>query len=93
MSASKKIILEGITSADLVSQLAKSVKELLTNEETTPTEQTPEFWTRQQTADFLSVSLVTLFNWNKKGILKTYRVGTKVFYRKSDVLECLKKSK
>ncbi|MCG8247704.1 DNA-binding protein [Tenacibaculum finnmarkense] len=90
---SKKIILEGITSADLVSQLAKSVKELLTNKETTPTEQAPDFWTRQQTADFLSVSLVTLFNWNKKGILKTYRVGTKVFYKKSEVLGCLKKSK
>ncbi|MCG8847826.1 hypothetical protein [Tenacibaculum finnmarkense] len=90
---SKKIILEGITSADLVSQLAKSVKELLTNEETTPTEQTPEFWTRKQTMDFLSVSYVTLWNWNEKKILKTYKVGAKVFYKKSEVLGCLKKSK
>lgn len=43
--------------------------------------------TRQEVADFLQVSLVTLHNLNKRGILKpTHRVGRKPRYMKSDML-------
>lgn len=46
---------------------------------------------RQETAKLLSVSLVTLWDWTKKDVLPAYRIGYKVRYKKSEVLEALKK--
>jgi excisionase family DNA binding protein len=46
--------------------------------------------TRQQTADMLSVSLVTLWDWTKKNIIPAYRIGNKVRYKKSEILASLK---
>lgn len=43
--------------------------------------------TRKEVADFLQVSLVTLHNLNKKGILTpTHKVGRQPRYMKSDLL-------
>ncbi len=43
---------------------------------------------RKEVADYLQVSLVTLHNLNKKGILKpSHRVGRQPRYLKSELLE------
>ncbi len=89
--SNEKIILEGITKTELVHELANTFKELLTNTEPKKQEQKDSFMTRQQTADFLSVSLVTLWKWDKKGILKPHRIGNKTLYKESDILNCLSK--
>jgi excisionase family DNA binding protein len=47
--------------------------------------------TRKETAKMLSVSLVTLGDWNKKNIIQSYRIGNLVRYKKSDVLKALVK--
>jgi len=41
--------------------------------------------TRQQTAKILQVSLPTLNNWTKKGIIKANRINSRVRYREEDV--------
>ena len=46
--------------------------------------------TREETAKLLSVSLVTLWKWTKKDIVPAYRIGSKVRYKKKEVLEALK---
>lgn len=48
-----------------------------------------EFYTREETAKLLNVSLTTLFHWNNQGILKTKKLGKRVYYSKSDVLSQL----
>lgn len=48
-----------------------------------------ELYTREQTAKLLNVSLTTLFHWNNQGILKTKKLGKRVYYSKSDVLSKL----
>lgn len=47
---------------------------------------------RQETADKLGVSFVTLHKWNYKGILHAHKMGGKVLYKLSDVEEKLSKS-
>jgi hypothetical protein len=47
--------------------------------------------TRQQTADLLSVSLVSLWDYTRKDIIQAFRIGSKVRYKKSDVLDALQK--
>lgn len=46
---------------------------------------------RQQTADLLGVSLVTLWDWSRKDLIPAYRIGNKVRYKKNEVLESLNK--
>lgn len=45
--------------------------------------------TRQETANMLSISLVTLWDWSKKNIIPAYRIGNKVRYKKSEILLAL----
>jgi excisionase family DNA binding protein len=47
--------------------------------------------TREETANMLSTSLVTLWKLTKNDIIPAFRIGTSVRYKKSDVLKALKK--
>jgi excisionase family DNA binding protein len=49
------------------------------------------YLTRQETAKLLSVSLVTLWDWTKKDVIPAFRIGSKIRYKKSDVLNSLSK--
>lgn len=49
----------------------------------------PEYLTRQEVAKILKVSLVTLSDWNKKGILKPYRLGNLIRYKSSELDQAL----
>lgn len=44
---------------------------------------------RQETADLLRISLVTLWEWTRKDLIPAYRIGGKVRYKKSEVLQAL----
>lgn len=49
--------------------------------------------TRHETAKILSVSLVTLYDWDKKNILQSYRISNLVRYKKTDIYKALIKRK
>jgi excisionase family DNA binding protein len=49
------------------------------------------YLTRQETAKLLSVSLVTIWDWTKKDVIPAFRIGSKIRYKKSDVLNSLSK--
>jgi hypothetical protein len=48
-----------------------------------------EYFTPQQLAALLQVSLVTLWSWDNKGILSPLRIGNTKRYRKSDIEKIL----
>ncbi|MEX2336365.1 MAG: helix-turn-helix domain-containing protein [Fulvivirga sp.] len=41
--------------------------------------------TRKETADKLKISLVTLNDWSKRGLLKSYLIGGRVLYKDSEL--------
>ena len=45
--------------------------------------------TREEVCKLLKVSPTTLFHWNNEKILVNYKVGRRVYYKKSDVLALL----
>lgn len=45
--------------------------------------------TVDEAAEFLKVSRVTLWTWEKKGILNPMKIGNMVRYRKSDIISAL----
>ena len=48
-----------------------------------------EYITRKETARILGVSLPTLNDWSKRGIIPSYRISSRVRYKKEDVLNSL----
>ncbi len=49
----------------------------------------PKYLTRKEVAKILKISLVTLSDWNKKGILKPYRLGNLIRYKQSELDQAL----
>jgi excisionase family DNA binding protein len=49
----------------------------------------PKYLTRKEVAIILKVSLVTLSDWNKKGILKPYRLGNLIRYKTEEIDQAL----
>jgi flagellar biosynthesis/type III secretory pathway chaperone len=48
---------------------------------------------RFEVVDLLRISLPTLANWTKEGILQSYRIGKRVLYRVDEVNSSLEKVK
>lgn len=48
------------------------------------------FMTREEVANFLKISLPTLWAWTKNGTLKSYTIGNKVRYVESEVIAAAK---
>ncbi|CAA0242297.1 DNA-binding protein [Tenacibaculum maritimum] len=44
-----------------------------------------EYLTRQETADLLKVDLSTIWNWTKQSKLVAYSIGSRVYYKRSEV--------
>ena len=50
-----------------------------------------ELLTVDETIKFLKCSKQALWNWRKNGILPSYRLGNRVYYKKSDIYQKLRK--
>ena len=51
-----------------------------------------EYLSRQDTADFFKVSLPTIHDWTKKGILKPYKMGNRTYYKKTELIAKIQSS-
>lgn len=87
------LILSGIT----FEQLQESIKGIVRNEIETVISQTvqvqdpePSLITRKETANILGISLPTLNEWTKTGLIPAKRIGTRVRYLRSDIYHSLK---
>lgn len=52
-----------------------------------------ELLTREQASKLLNVSYTTLFHWNNDGILPVEKLGKRVYYSKSRIMEKLNLNK
>lgn len=71
-------------------QLYIGVKEIVKNEfeelklQFQPKKPT-ELLTRQEVADLFKIDLSTLWHWTKKNKFKSYGIGNRVYYKRSEV--------
>ena len=83
------IILTQVQFTDLIEEVAKVVR---TELESIPNTSAPEeLLTRVQAAELLSVTLPTLREYTKKGLITGYRMGSRVRYKRSEILDSLQK--
>ncbi|MCG8204156.1 helix-turn-helix domain-containing protein [Tenacibaculum piscium] len=55
----------------------------------TPKKGNEELFTVEETINYLKCSKQALWNWRKSGILPNYRLGNRVYYKKSDIFNKL----
>ena len=82
------IQIQGINAETLLqrfSDLENQIKAL----QSQPQPPSEKLITRDETAKLLGVSIVTVHNWIKSGILTAYRVGNKVRFKESEVFASL----
>lgn len=53
----------------------------------------PEYLTRQQTAKLLQISLVTLNEWSKQGVLQSLKIQGRIRYERSVVENAMQEVK
>lgn len=87
----KKSILqiERISTSEFIPQLVTEFRKVI-KEENNQTNNDQELLTREEAAKLLSISLVTLWKYTKEDIIPAYRIGTKIRYKKSEILSALK---
>jgi len=90
MEQSKITQVFGITPSELKEDIINDVRaELKVIAQNFQPIKPPEYLTRQEVAKILKVSLVTLTDWNKKGILKPYRLGNLIRYKTDEIDQAL----
>ncbi|PNQ75203.1 DNA-binding protein [Hanstruepera neustonica] len=69
---------------DIIKEVRQSLKEFYEMNKTAKPEN-EELLTVQETMDLLKCSKQALHNWRKNGILPSYRMGNRVYYKKSEI--------
>lgn len=87
----QNIIFSQIPIEDFKNVITETIREELKQfNSSKPQPETTELITRQETARILDISLPTLNDWTKKGIVTGYRIATRVRYNKNEILTSLK---
>lgn len=88
------IILQNVTLGDIEAMITNAIDSRLKLIQPTTTIQEPNatngLLTRREAAKRLRISLVTLDNWTKMGLIKAKRIGTRIRYTPKDIEEALK---
>lgn len=85
----KNLMIESTSVDELMERLRVVLNE--TEGLNQPCKENEELWSRQETAEYFKVSFQTLHNWKKYKILIPVSVGTRVYYKKTDVDTLLNK--
>lgn len=71
---------------ELKQELMNGIREELTKlEETTTLNE--EFIKSDEACKMLKISNVTLTDWRRRGIIKYYKLGSRVFFKRSEILQ------
>lgn len=80
----KTVQIESTSLDELIGRIRAILNELKA-QTSDSSQQEEELRTREETAEFFRVSYQTLHNWKKDKILLPIKVGTRVYYRKTDI--------
>ena len=92
-SMKERITIDVVPLDDVIKLIRETVREemkIALSSPKTNSESKAELYTREQTAKILKVTLVTLDNWTKLGIIKAQRIGTRIRYTRKAIGEALK---
>ncbi len=87
------LILTTHTTEELTGLIGQAVQEAIKNSLSifTSTPPSEKLLTRKETADKLKISLVTLNDWTKRGMIQSYLIGGRVLYKETEIEKSLHK--
>ena len=78
--------LHEISPEDLRREIRNDIREELQELTKNFTPKEPTEWiTRQEAADLIGVSLVTIHNWTKEGVINAHKIGTRIRFKRADI--------
>jgi excisionase family DNA binding protein len=86
----QQIFLAGITPSDFFSRLEEMIENRL-RQHNPQQPQVHGYLSRQEVSKLLRISYPTLNEWSKQGILKSYKIGTRVLYREDEIQAAIEK--
>ena len=81
-----RIFFEGSSSDEFMRRLCSKISEIIESHKQLDQQEPEALLTRQAAADMLQISLPTLHNWTKEGILTPRYLGRRVYYKKSEII-------
>lgn len=88
-----KLEVNGLDIFALAEKIDNLTNALNSKADTEPKAEAEKLLTRKEVADLLGVTLPTLHDWTKKGLLTAYRIGNRIRYKENEILETLTKNK
>ena len=83
---SKGIILQDTSPEQIVGEIVQGVKEEIASLKKSFQPKEPEdLLTRKEAKELLKIDLSTLWAWTKRGKLKSYGIGNRIYYKRSEI--------
>jgi DNA-directed RNA polymerase specialized sigma24 family protein len=91
----RKILqIEGIEAEELLTRLDRvesAITSLSDKPQPSKENTLSGYITRREIADLFQISLVTVHDWTRKGLLQAYKIANRVYYKQSEVEKALVK--
>lgn len=81
----QNVILSGLTVDDLLLRIEQMMEAKLNAPLQQKVKDKTEYITRKEVASILKITLPTLHEWTKLGWLPSYKMGSRVLYKKAEV--------
>ena len=84
--------IESIEADDLFARLDRiesAILALSNQSQTPPANTRPDYITRREVASLFKVTLTTVNDWTRKGILIAYKVANRVYYKRIEIESAL----
>lgn len=76
----------GVEPTAFISEIANKVKtELLHDLEKSITSSKPRYLTANQVCEEFGITKPTIYDWKRRGILKSHKLGSRVYYRFDEI--------
>lgn len=83
------IFLQGLTSDEFTKLVETTIVSVLKDNKIGETKEDTDLLTREEAAKYLSIDLSTLHAWVNKGKLKCYSIGSRRYFKKSDIVAAM----
>lgn len=90
MGTQSAVLVQNVSMSDIEATLSRLLDEKLSNLQPANKQKPAKYLTRKETAAKLRVSLPTLADWTRIGILKSKRIGSRILYLSTDVDAAIK---
>lgn len=74
---------------DLIGRLNRLVNDVAEIKNNFQPKEPTQYMTRREVSELFGVALNTVSDWTKKGLLKSYKIGNRIYYKRHEIDQAL----